>query len=201
MFKLRFSFFKKFPQEEKRITISTLLTITRIVMTPFIVYTMLIEKWNYAFLLFVCAAITDVLDGNLARWRNEKTLLGAWLDPIADKILTLSCFFTLAFQNRPLLAIPFWFVLIILIRELVVVLGVGLLYITRGFMQVQPTITSKITTLIQIIFLAWLFACNFFNWLPIKTYYVIFSIMVGFVILSLLQYVRMGIVLLQRSKV
>ncbi len=201
MFKLKFSFFKKFPKKEKRITISTMLTIARIVMTPLVVWAMVAGKWNYAFWLFVCAAITDTLDGNLARWRNEQTLLGAWLDPIADKILTLSCFFTLAFQHRPLLAIPVWFVVIILIRELVVVLGVGILYMLRGFMQVQPTVMSKITTLIQILFLAWLFACNFFNWMPIKTYYAVFSVMVGFVILSLLQYVRMGVVLFQRSRV
>lgn len=201
MFKSRFSFFKKFPAQEKRITISTMLTIARIVMTPVIVWAMIAAKWNYAFWLFICAAVTDTLDGNVARWRNEQTLLGAWLDPIADKILTLSCFFTLAFQNRPLLAIPIWFVVIILIRELVVVLGVGILYMLRGFMQVQPTIMSKITTLIQVLFLAWLFACNFFNWLPIKTYYAVFSVMVGFVILSLLQYVRMGIVLFQRNRV
>jgi len=201
MIKLKLSFFKKFPKREKRLTISTCFTLARIIMTPIIIYTMLAERWNYAFVLFVCAAATDIVDGFLARWRNEKTLLGAWLDPVADKLLTLSCFFTLAFQNRSLLHIPFWFVAIVFIRELIIILGVVMLYFARGFMQVQPTITSKITTLVQIIFIAWLCACNFFNWIPLKTYQVIFTAVVVLVLLSLIQYIRMGIGLLQGSKV
>ncbi len=201
MMKLRFSFFTKFPKRERRLTLSTWLTIARIIMTPVIVYTMIAEQWNYAFLLFVCAAITDTLDGNLARWRNEKTLLGAWLDPVADKVLTLACFFTLAFQNRSLLHIPFWFVAIIFVREVIIVVGVGALYVMRGFMQVQPTIISKITTFMQVLFIAWLFACNFLNWFPLKTYYAAFTLVVGLVLLSLIQYIRIGFGLLQGSKV
>lgn len=201
MMKLRLYFFKKFPEHEKRLTLSTWLTLTRIIMTPFIVYSMVTEEWKNALFLFVCAAITDTLDGNLARWRGERTLLGAWLDPIADKILILSCFFTLAFQNKPLLHIPYWFFSIIFIREFIVILGVVILYFMRGFMQVKPTMMSKVTTVIQTLFIAWLFACNFFHWLPLKTYFLLLTLVVLLVILSLIQYIRMGIQLLQGSKI
>src|SRR5690349_20790870 len=105
--------FRRLPEAEKRITIPTLFTILRIVLVPIIVGAMVAGWWGCAFLFFVVACLTDVIDGLLARLLNEKTLFGAFLDPIADKLLLISCFFTLAFVTTPLFLIPRWFVLFV----------------------------------------------------------------------------------------
>lgn len=188
--KLRF--LKWFPAREKRITLSTWITLARIAMTPLVVITMIFGYWSTAFLLFLVASLSDFLDGNIARWRNEQTVLGACLDPVADKILLISCFFTLAFAPSPLFHLPLWFVLIVLIRELIIVVGVIVLYFVKGAVQMDPTITSKITTLMQVLFIVWIFSCYFFNWLPIKTYYSMLVLVTVLVLVSLVQYVRIG---------
>ena len=121
--KLNFTFFKTLPAHEKRITLATLFTLMRIVLTPFIVISMVAQQWGIAFFLFLIAASTDIVDGNLARFFNAKTFLGAVLDPIADKVLLLSVFFTLAFVQSPLFNIPLWFVFLVLLRELILISG------------------------------------------------------------------------------
>jgi len=162
MAKFSLRFFNNLPAHEKKITVSTLLTIARIIVTPFIVIGMATGYWGVAFALFVCAAITDVLDGFLARLRNERTFLGAALDPVADKILLLSCFFTLAFIQTPLFAVPHWFVLLVLFKELIVIGGSVVVYCRRGELNIAPTKLGKATTVIQVCFIVWLFACYFF---------------------------------------
>ena len=186
-------FLSKLPVNERKITISTLLTILRIILTPIVVGTMILQWWGFAFIFFFIAAITDMLDGNIARWRNEQTFLGALLDPIADKLLTLSCFFTLAFVQSSLFSIPKWFFIIILIKELLLISGVFLFSMYRHKMEIHPLILGKITTFVQMVFIIWIFACYFFKWQPIKTYYTMLALVFILVIATLLQYSFMGI--------
>lgn len=194
--KLNFRAFMRLPENERRITIPTLFTLVRVGATPLIVLAMITGLWNYAFFFFLFAAATDVIDGTLARIWNEKTFLGACLDPIADKFLLLSCFFTLAFVETPLFRIPHWFVLCVLSKELVQVAGAIGIYSVRGHLDVRPTKLGKLTTFVQIIFIIWLFACYFFHWFPIKTYYSMLGIMLLLVGASLWQYVRIGFYML-----
>jgi len=184
-------FFKKFLARyarERAITISTMFTIARIVLTPFIVGAMTYGWWGVAFSLFVSASITDVIDGGLARMLDQRTALGACLDPIADKILLLSCFATLSFVSTPLFTIPTWFVSFVLAKELLLVGGVVLLYYMRGYVDVYATKLGKMTTLAQVSFIIWLFACYFFHWVPVKTYFVMLSVVTCMLSASLVQY-------------
>jgi len=197
MKKFNFRLFNALPAHEKRLTLSTLFTLARIVLTPIIVFAMVWGKWDIAFWLFGAAAISDVIDGWLARWCNQQTFLGACLDPIADKFLILSIFFTLAFVQSPLFTIPIWFVVLVLIKELVLIVGGAILYIRQGHLKVSPTALGKGTMFVQVLFIAWLFACYFFHWLPIKTYYVMLGLLLSLVLLSLLQYVRIGLLQLR----
>jgi len=190
--KLNFAFLKTLPAHEKRITIATLFTLMRIVLSPIIVIAMVLQQWGVAFFLFFVAASTDIMDGNLARFFNAKTFLGAALDPIADKVLLLSVFFTLAFVQSPLFHIPIWFVLLVLLRELVLITGSFVLFFTKGHLEVSPTWLGKLTTFIQICFIVWLFACYFFHWLPVKTYYTMLALMLTLVFCSCVQYIRIG---------
>ena len=181
------------PKEEKRITIPTIFTLLRIVLTPAIVVSMFLYAWDWAFILFLIAAVSDLLDGNIARLFNEKTVIGACLDPLADKILIISCFAALAVVQSPLFSIPIWFVIVVLVKELILVIGVFLLYLKKGIFEITPTILGKTTTVVQIGFIIWLFACYFFGWVPIKTYYFMLSLLLVLVAAVLVQYVRIGI--------
>lgn len=187
------NFFKKLPPHEKKITLSTMLTLLRIVLVPCIVGSMLEGWWGVACALFCIAAITDVLDGYLARWLNEKTFLGACLDPIADKLLVLSCFFTLAFVQSPLFIIPQWFFILVLVKELILLGGSVVFYLIKGHLDVRPTLLGKSTAVVQMGFIIWLFACYFFHWLPVKTYTSMLAIVLIMVFASLIQYIGIGI--------
>lgn len=192
MLKLRLSFLKDLPECQKRITLSTCFTLARLFLVPFIVASMIYGKWNYAFWLFIAAAITDVVDGLLARMRGEETSLGAMIDPIADKTLMLAVFATLAFFQSPLFAIPTWFVWLVLLKESILVVGTLILFATKGYIEIQPTLLSKATTLMETFFIAWLFACYFFNWVPIKTYYAMLGGLLLLIFLTLFQYLKIG---------
>lgn len=187
------SFFSALPTCEKCITIPTLLTLLRIILVPVIVFAMVKQQWHYAFFWFVIASLTDTFDGVVARKCNVQTVLGACLDPIADKILLTSCFATLAFIQAPSFMIPRWFVMLMLCKELVIVLGSLVLLITKTGFTVQPTYLGKATTVVQILFISWLFFCYFFNWAPTKTYYSLMAVTVGFTIMTFLQYLFIGL--------
>ncbi len=193
MIKFNFRFLRRLPAREKKITLSTLFTLMRMALTPCIVGAMIMRYWALAFLLFFIAAVTDILDGNIARWRREQTLLGACLDPLADKILILSCFCTLAFVQSPLFMIPKWFFCIVLAKEVIQIGGAITIYFYKGHIEIRPRPLGKITTLVQMIFIGWLFACYFFEWVPVKTYYTMLGIVLLLVITSFIQYSFMGV--------
>lgn len=189
----KLGFFKEIPAQEKRITIPTMLTLVRLVSTPIIVYAMLKQDWGMAFWLIVVSALTDLMDGYIARNFNQQTWLGAFLDPIADKLLVLSIYFTLAFVQSPLFAIPVWFVFLVLIKELILISGIVFLYVKSDKLDIAPTLLGKLTMLAQVLFIIWLFSCYFLHWLPIKTYYTALGAVLCLVLSSLYQYARIGI--------
>lgn len=175
-----------------RITIPTILTLGRIVLTPLIVYSMVNQQWQKAFYLFLVAAITDIIDGGLARLWNVRTFLGGCLDALADKFLLVSCFATLAFVQTPLFTIPRWFVLLILFKELILILGSFIIYRIKGTVEINPTLLGKGTTFVQICFIIWFFSCYFFQWLPMKTYNFFLTLLILLIVASLMQYVLIG---------
>ncbi len=193
MRKLSFKMIQRLPDHEKRITLSTCFTLARVLLTPIIVGAMIMHQWGIAVSCFVLASLTDMIDGNLARLRGEKTFLGALLDPIADKILLLSIFFTLAFVRSPLFNVPKWFVWVVLIKEVLQGVGFVVVYMINGHIKIEPRLVGKMTTVAQMLFIMWLFMCYFFNWVPIKTYYTALGILLVLVCASFVQYVYMGI--------
>lgn len=182
----------KIPPQQRRLTLATIVTLLRLLLIPFLMVAMLMHAWNYAFGIFIGAALSDGIDGYLARSRDEKTLVGAALDAMADKILIIACFSCLAFIESPLFTIPLWFVLCVLLKEAVLIGGVVFLAHTTGQFQIKPTWLGKGTMVAQVGFITWLFSCYFFHWLPIKTYYIMLAILMGLVIASLLHYLYLG---------
>lgn len=184
------------PAYEKRITIATLITCLRIVLTPAIVIARIYDFWMLSFGLFAVAALTDFMDGWLARVRGEQTLLGAILDPLADKILIVSCFAVFALHDDTALAVPVWFVITMLAKELMLCIGAICVYLHMGYVEIRPTLLGKTTTAIQLLVIAWLFACHFFVWMPIRTHIFVMTLLFCLIGITLVQYGRIGIRLL-----
>jgi cardiolipin synthase len=135
-------------------------TITRIVIIPVFITAIIYKRYDYALYLFVVAAITDILDGLFARIKNQKTALGTFLDPIADKFLIVTSFIILATYGW----IPKWLAITVISRDIIVVTGWFLLYLVTGTSRVEPSVLGKATIWIQSIFIAYvLIEMNFLS--------------------------------------
>jgi cardiolipin synthase len=135
-------------------------TITRIVIIPVFITAIIYKRYDYALYLFVIAAITDILDGLFARIKNQKTALGTFLDPVADKFLIVTSFVILATYGW----IPKWLAITVISRDVIVVTGWFLLYLVTGTSRVEPSILGKATIWIKSIFIAYvLIEMNFLS--------------------------------------
>jgi cardiolipin synthase (CMP-forming) len=126
--------------------IPNLLTLLRIILVPVIVILLIQSLYLKALIVFIVAALSDVLDGFLARILHQKTALGAYLDPIADKALLASSFVTLSVLHQ----IPGWLTVIVISRDVIILLGISVLSIMSISVKIRPTFVSKITTALQL---------------------------------------------------
>jgi len=104
------------------------------------------QQFNMALLLFAIAGISDALDGFLAKRYSWASRLGSVLDPIADKILLVFTFVTLAVMNL----VPFWLLFLVIARDVLIVFGAVAYYLFVGRYSMAPRIISKINTVVQI---------------------------------------------------
>ena len=123
------------------------ITAIRIVVTPIFVIMLMDRRFGAAIILFGLAAITDGLDGLIARVMKQKTTLGALLDPIADKLLLSSAYIVLG----AIQVLPRWLAVIVISRDVLIMLGVAILFIFRAPIKVKPSYISKATTFVQIV--------------------------------------------------
>jgi len=127
------------------------ITIARIILTPFFIAAVIYDRFNIALVLFMLAVISDGIDGFIARTRNEKTQLGTIIDPMADKLLLVSAFIVLAIgQNIPSnLRLPAYVPIIVISRDVLIVLGSVVIYLMKGDLKIEPTVSGKLTTFFQ----------------------------------------------------
>ena len=124
------------------------LTLGRIVAVPAFLVLLSDGSSVAALVVIVAAAVTDAADGAIARLTNTKTTLGAYLDPLADKLLLLSAFIALAFLDE----VPRWLTVIVLSRDAVIVTGFFLLFVlTQRTIEIRPSVFGKGTTFFQLI--------------------------------------------------
>jgi cardiolipin synthase (CMP-forming) len=128
------------------INLPNLLTIIRILLTPLFVIVLLKDLFGPALLIFSIAGISDGLDGFIARYFNQRTTLGAYLDPIADKLLLMSAFVSLAILK----IVPSWVTVIVISRDVLIVMGIAIFTLTEKKYKIKPSFISKITTVAQI---------------------------------------------------
>ena len=135
------------------INLANKISITRIILVPFFVAAILYDRFSMALGIFVICMISDALDGYIARARDQKTQLGALLDPIGDKLLLVSGFVTLSMTSNipPGLRFPPYVPIIIVSRDLFTVLGCGVIYIIKGKVDIKPTYLGKVATFFQML--------------------------------------------------
>lgn len=127
--------------------IPNLLTLLRIILVPIIVILLIQGSFIKALLVFLVAGISDALDGFLARVLHQQTVLGAYLDPIADKALLASSFITLSVLH----IIPGWLTVIVISRDFIILLGISVLSMMSIPVQIRPVFVSRVTTALQLV--------------------------------------------------
>ena len=143
-------------------TTANKITILRILLIPFFVVEGLyymktgIEAHRlFAMIAFAVAAICDGVDGYIARRYNQKSELGAILDPLADKLLLVSGVVLLSLESPHLGQIPLWLTGTIIGRDLVLLIGLGVIQMTVGKVKVRPRMLGKIATVLQMLCVIW----------------------------------------------
>lgn len=129
------------------LTVPNQLTFLRLAFLPLFLVLVFYEHYRWALAVLLIAAITDGLDGLLARRLNQKTALGAYLDPIADKMLLSSSFLVLALKGK----IRWWLTILVLARDVTILTTAAVIILVVGYRPFPPTIFGKLTTTVQII--------------------------------------------------
>ena len=128
-------------------TIPNLITTLRFILTPIFIIYLLNDKLLSALIVFIIAGLSDGIDGFLARALNQKTNIGAYLDPLADKILLISAFIVLPVKGL----VPSWLAVIVISRDILILSGVSILFLIKEELTIKPSILSKITTCFQLL--------------------------------------------------
>ncbi len=124
-----------------------MITIGRILLVPLTVWLIITGQFPAAFLVFIVAGISDAVDGFIAKHFGQTTELGAYLDPIADKLLLVSIYVSLGFLNE----LPPWVVILVVSRDILIIGAVLLSWLVDKPVKVQPLVVSKINTVAQIV--------------------------------------------------
>jgi cardiolipin synthase len=133
------------------ISIPNIVTLARILLTPLFVILLIKHMLWLALMVFALAGISDALDGFIARYFNQRTVLGAYLDPTADKLLLNSAYICLAVLG----IIPSWLTVIVITRDVIIILGIAILALTEKKYEVKPSLVSKFTTAAQLVTVFW----------------------------------------------
>jgi cardiolipin synthase len=135
------------PPSQGSFTIPNLITLIRILLTPLFIIFLIQGRYRQALAFFVLAGVSDVADGLIARWWQQKSRLGSYLDPAADKLLMSASFVTLSISRL----IPSWLTVVVISRDVILGLGALILRLADYPLVVRPSLAGKLTTLLQLI--------------------------------------------------
>jgi len=127
-------------------TVPNLITSLRIILVPIFVIYLIREDFAAALVVFIIAGVSDGVDGLVARLFNQKSRLGSYLDPLADKILLVAAFVVLSVRHF----IPPWLTVMAISRDVLILLGVLILFLNRMDIAMRPSLLSKTTTCLQL---------------------------------------------------
>jgi len=162
-------------------TVPNQLTFLRLGFLPFFIIFIHYHRYDVALGVLILAGLTDALDGLLARSLNQKTALGAYLDPIADKLLLSSSFVVLALNQR----IGWWLAALVLGRDVILLTAASVILVAGGYRPFPPSIYGKATTALQIllVFSVVLLAVKDWVWLQEATKIIVYLV-AGFTVFS-----------------
>jgi len=134
------------PIRNRILTVPNQLTFLRLAFLPFFIIAIKYDRYDWALGILVVAGVSDGLDGLLARGLNQRTPLGAYLDPIADKLLLSSSYFVLALKGQ----IGWWLAILVLGRDVLILVACAVILLTVGYRPFPPSIWGKATTFFEI---------------------------------------------------
>lgn len=128
-------------------TVPNLITTVRIILAPVFIIYLINDQFSAALVVFLLCAASDGLDGMVARLIDQKSRLGAYMDPLADKLLLVAAFVTLSVRGF----LPAWLTVLVFSRDMMILLGVLVLFLNRLEFTIKPSILSKATTWLQFV--------------------------------------------------
>lgn len=135
-----------------RLTAANQVTLLRMLLIPLFVILLVYGRPGWALAVFAFAGVTDALDGLIARRKGQKTSLGAWLDPMADKLLLVTTFVVLTVPQTDLVVrFPLWLTILVISRDVVIVITVAIVNIVMGVRTFRPSIWGKIATAVYLV--------------------------------------------------
>ena len=188
------------------LTVPNMLTVFRMVLIPVFVTMLFYQRFIVALAVFVCAGLTDGLDGLLARRFDQRSQLGTVLDPIADKLMMVTAFIVLSMRSifpAPVpshLPVPFWVTVAVISRDVFIIVGAAAINIMTGFRGFRPSWLGKVNTTVQIVAIA---AIMFAASVPYATgYYLptVYATVFTFAVLSGLHYIFFASKLLNEDR-
>lgn len=166
-------------------TVPNLITTMRIILAPIFIIYLINDQSLSALVVFVIGCVTDGLDGLVARIFDQKSKLGTYLDPLADKILLVAAFVALSVRGF----LPAWLTVLAISRDVLILLGVLVLSLNRLEFNIRPSILSKITTCLQFITVIAVLSRDYLLYPP-DFYFYLFWLTALFTITSGLHYIH-----------
>lgn len=170
------------------VNIPNIITFIRIIIIPAFVTALVYKRYDYALLLFIIAAVSDALDGLMARVTKQKTKLGAFLDPLADKSLLVTSFILFSVYDW----IPLWLTITVISRDVIVVLGWILLYLSAHITKIEPSLIGKAAIASQLILIAYTLLSINVNYIQPPAGWMFWTVAV-LTIVSGMQYIYRGL--------
>ena len=180
-------------------TVPNLLTLLRLFLVPCFLVASFHERFTLAFVLFVGAAVTDIFDGMIARRFNQRSRLGALLDPAADKTMMICGYLFYTLHPVVKVPIPNWLMFTVFIRDFVIIVFAYLLYTRVQVKRFPPSLAGKASTVLQAVTLAATIATNAFAPGLLRFCEILFRIALGITLYSGFDYLRRGKGLLDNS--
>ena len=128
---------------------ANIITVVRLLFTPIIIWLIFSSYYYLGLIFFVLSGLSDALDGFIAKQFNQRTILGSYLDPVADKTLIVSSILALGYMG----AIPSWLIILIVSRDLAILGAVIISWLVERSLKIEPIISSKINTFLQIFYI------------------------------------------------
>lgn len=177
------------------LTIPNLITLARILLTPLFIIFLIQGCYRKALIVFLLAGLSDLADGLIARRWQQKSRLGSYLDPLADKLLISSSFVTLSIAHQ----IPPWLTVVVISRDVALALGVLLLRLAEYPLTIRPSLAGKWTATLQLATVLVVLVGKIW-FVPLELLLGLFWLTGGLTALSGIQYLYRGLRMVSQSQ-